>query len=266
MVSPGAALARLLHARLQPRGAAGLRQRLHGPVLNGTYHTGSLVDVGCLVSYVLWGTAALHPSMNRLSEPGGGEQLRVGRGRPGAADRASLLAPGRADRGALRGSDPSVFTTVAPDDGPVRARDGPHVGACADPERARSAATKQPRSAGAQSEERFGSLVQHSSDLVTVTDAEGMIAYQSPSVQRSAGLRPPGADRARAVRAGASPMIATAVRHVFRDGHAGAARPARPAGVPLVPSRWRLARRGGDHHESARRPRRWRVSSSTRAT
>jgi diguanylate cyclase (GGDEF)-like protein/PAS domain S-box-containing protein len=40
------------------------------------------------------------------------------------------------------------------------------------------------------SEARFGSLVQHASDLITVLDAEGRIVYQSPSVERVLGWSP----------------------------------------------------------------------------
>src|SRR5213075_3380637 len=38
-----------------------------------------------------------------------------------------------------------------------------------------------------QSEARFRSLVAHSSDLITVLDAEGVVTYQSPSVERVLG-------------------------------------------------------------------------------
>ena len=40
-----------------------------------------------------------------------------------------------------------------------------------------------------QSEARFGSLVAHSSDLITVLDAQGTVTYQSPSVQPVLGYR-----------------------------------------------------------------------------
>jgi diguanylate cyclase (GGDEF)-like protein/PAS domain S-box-containing protein len=40
-----------------------------------------------------------------------------------------------------------------------------------------------------QSEARFRSLVAHSSDLITVLDAEGVVTYQSPSVERVLGYR-----------------------------------------------------------------------------
>ena len=41
-----------------------------------------------------------------------------------------------------------------------------------------------------RSEARFGSLVQHSSDLITVLGPDGEIAYQSPSVERVLGYTP----------------------------------------------------------------------------
>jgi diguanylate cyclase (GGDEF)-like protein/PAS domain S-box-containing protein len=53
-------------------------------------------------------------------------------------------------------------------------------------------------------EERFRALVQHGSDVVTVTDAEGRITYVSPSVTRVLGYQPeellgmPGFDKAHA--------------------------------------------------------------------
>jgi diguanylate cyclase (GGDEF)-like protein/PAS domain S-box-containing protein len=40
-----------------------------------------------------------------------------------------------------------------------------------------------------QSEARFRSLVAHSSDLITVLDAQGVVTYQSPSIQRVLGYR-----------------------------------------------------------------------------
>ena len=44
-------------------------------------------------------------------------------------------------------------------------------------------------------EARFGSLVRHASDLITVIGPDGKISYQSPSVERSARLRAVGGDR-----------------------------------------------------------------------
>jgi diguanylate cyclase (GGDEF)-like protein/PAS domain S-box-containing protein len=41
-----------------------------------------------------------------------------------------------------------------------------------------------------ESEERFGSLVQHASDLITVLDADATVLYQSPSIERVLGYAP----------------------------------------------------------------------------
>jgi PAS domain S-box-containing protein len=40
------------------------------------------------------------------------------------------------------------------------------------------------------SEERFRSLIEHGSDTITIVDAEGVIVYESPSVERILGYRP----------------------------------------------------------------------------
>ena len=40
------------------------------------------------------------------------------------------------------------------------------------------------------SDARFGSLVQHASDLITVLDATGLVVYQSPSIERVLGYAP----------------------------------------------------------------------------
>lgn len=41
-----------------------------------------------------------------------------------------------------------------------------------------------------QSEERFRSLVQHSSDIIKILEADGTICYQSPSIERILGYKP----------------------------------------------------------------------------
>jgi diguanylate cyclase (GGDEF)-like protein/PAS domain S-box-containing protein len=154
--------------------------------LNGTYHTGSLVDAGFLASYVLWGVAALHPSMVRLSDPGGVEQLQVGGARVLLLAGASLLAPGVRIVEHIRGTDPPVFTTVLPTVllfALVMVRMWGLVQNLS----AALSGHEEAETRRRESEERFGSLVQHSSDLVTVADEKGTITYQSPSVQRVLG-------------------------------------------------------------------------------
>jgi PAS domain-containing protein len=41
-----------------------------------------------------------------------------------------------------------------------------------------------------ESETRFRSLVAHSTDLITVVDGDGVVTYQSPSIERVLGYRP----------------------------------------------------------------------------
>ena len=62
--------------------------------LSSTYSTGDYVDAGWLLSYALWGAAALHPSMRRLTEPRPrNRQLRVSPLRIGLLIGALLTAP-----------------------------------------------------------------------------------------------------------------------------------------------------------------------------
>ena len=54
--------------------------------------------------------------------------------------------------------------------------------------RSRSTPRRSPRTSTAQkSEARFRSLVAHSSDLITVLDQDGVVTYQSPSIERVLG-------------------------------------------------------------------------------
>ena len=57
-------------------------------LLNGTYNHQLMLDIGWIYYYLLWGAAALHPSMRTLEEPGRSRSGRVTRLRLGAARRA----------------------------------------------------------------------------------------------------------------------------------------------------------------------------------
>ncbi|WP_332642803.1 putative bifunctional diguanylate cyclase/phosphodiesterase [Aeromicrobium sp.] len=59
--------------------------------LSGGYHEG--LDLVWLASYVLWGAAALHPSMSQLGEPNAQEPQPLSRGRVIALTAAVLVAP-----------------------------------------------------------------------------------------------------------------------------------------------------------------------------
>jgi diguanylate cyclase (GGDEF)-like protein len=56
-------------------------------------YTGGVMDAGWLASYVLWGAAALHPSMRSLSEVAPDRAVRFGRGRLTLLVATCLLAP-----------------------------------------------------------------------------------------------------------------------------------------------------------------------------
>jgi diguanylate cyclase (GGDEF)-like protein/PAS domain S-box-containing protein len=61
--------------------------------LHGTFHNGSIVDLGWALFYSAWGAAALHPSMTRLTEPVPRQQVEVSPVRLAVLMLASLVAP-----------------------------------------------------------------------------------------------------------------------------------------------------------------------------
>jgi diguanylate cyclase (GGDEF)-like protein/PAS domain S-box-containing protein len=150
-------------------------------VLQETYHTGYVGDFGWLISYVLFGAAALHPSMTALTEPQEEQEVRLTRRRLALLAGASLTSPVMHAILALRGEQTEAYVTLCGSvvmfmlvlmrlAGLVSQLSGTL-------ERTREAETGRKRT-----EERFTSLVQNSSDLVTVTDGSGVITYISPAV------------------------------------------------------------------------------------
>jgi diguanylate cyclase (GGDEF)-like protein/PAS domain S-box-containing protein len=61
--------------------------------LNGTYGTGSLLDLGWIGYYAVWGAAALHPSMRTLSMPVADPPRTLSRGRLLMLGAATLTSP-----------------------------------------------------------------------------------------------------------------------------------------------------------------------------
>jgi diguanylate cyclase (GGDEF)-like protein/PAS domain S-box-containing protein len=61
--------------------------------LHGTFHNGSVVDLGWALFYSAWGAAALHPTMTRLTEPVPRQQVEVSPVRLAVLMLASLIAP-----------------------------------------------------------------------------------------------------------------------------------------------------------------------------
>jgi diguanylate cyclase (GGDEF)-like protein/PAS domain S-box-containing protein len=61
--------------------------------LNGGYQEGGLLDSGWALYYLLWGAAALHPSMRSLDEAVASPEGKLTRGRLALLTAASLMAP-----------------------------------------------------------------------------------------------------------------------------------------------------------------------------
>jgi diguanylate cyclase (GGDEF)-like protein/PAS domain S-box-containing protein len=61
--------------------------------LRGTYQAGGLLDGGWLLVHLLWGAAALHPSMRRLTEPNAARAATFRRGRLGLLACAAMMPP-----------------------------------------------------------------------------------------------------------------------------------------------------------------------------
>jgi diguanylate cyclase (GGDEF)-like protein/PAS domain S-box-containing protein len=61
--------------------------------IHGTFHNGTIIDLGWAIFYTAWGASALHPSMARLTEPVPRQQEEVSPGRLAVLMLASLIAP-----------------------------------------------------------------------------------------------------------------------------------------------------------------------------
>ena len=62
-------------------------------LLKGTYDHQVILDVGWIAYYLLWGAAALHPSMRTLEEPAPDRRVRLTRTRLALLAVACLIAP-----------------------------------------------------------------------------------------------------------------------------------------------------------------------------
>ncbi|HEX6703006.1 MAG TPA: EAL domain-containing protein [Gaiellaceae bacterium] len=63
-------------------------------LLKGTYNHQLIYDLGWILYYLLWGAAALHPSMRVLEEPSGDARARLTKFRLATLGIACLIAPG----------------------------------------------------------------------------------------------------------------------------------------------------------------------------
>lgn len=144
-------------------------------VLEGAYQESSPIAVGWIVSYLAFGLAALHPSMQRLS------QLPPERGRPVTTRRltmlaaVSLIAPGMLALQAARGEriDVSVI-----------------VGASIVLFLLLVARMHDLTETLRHSEARFRSLVQNASERIAVLDVNGTKRYESQASKRALDYEP----------------------------------------------------------------------------
>jgi PAS domain S-box-containing protein len=152
-------------------------------VLHGTYHPGELLDGGWITFYLLWGAAALHPSMTTVSQPSPSgatlTPLRIA-----AIAVAALIAPviEMVRASSTGGSDDIVIAA------------GAIVLFALVLARmiliARESAALTSRALRTESEARLSALVQHSTDVVFVLARDATVEYVSPSVSAIFGYAP----------------------------------------------------------------------------
>ena len=142
-------------------------------VADGTYNDGGLLDAFWPISYFLLAGAALHPSMRNLwvsdEQPG---LLRQSRARMIVLGAALFSVPAIVLVDASGNSEAVALTGII---GLTAALVAWRIARLvSEAERAREAIT--------ESESRFRALVQHSTDVVGVIDARGIVTYVSPSI------------------------------------------------------------------------------------
>jgi diguanylate cyclase (GGDEF)-like protein/PAS domain S-box-containing protein len=166
--------------------------------LDGAFHHQLLLDLGWFSYQLLWGAAALHPSMAELAEPVEKIESKLTPVRLGLLAGASLIAPAcilslEWDHGSLKlmvivCAAIVLFGLVV-----VRMADlARQQGRSVERERelALEAAMLGEQVNLQRAEARFASLVQNSSDLITVVGADACITYQSPSYASVLGYTP----------------------------------------------------------------------------
>ncbi|MDA0181866.1 EAL domain-containing protein [Solirubrobacter phytolaccae] len=140
------------------------------------------LDGTWMVSYVLWGTAVLHPSMARLAEPAPvRSEILLTRTRLFLLTCASLVAPLLSATDAMRDGDWDYFVVQLFSIALFALVIARMVGLA---RRQRALGEELHRR---HAEERFGALVRHATDLLLVVKPGGGVSYASPSVERILG-------------------------------------------------------------------------------
>jgi diguanylate cyclase (GGDEF)-like protein/PAS domain S-box-containing protein len=147
---------------------------LYGYVnLTGTWHEHNPVNMGWIAFYIMWGAAALHPSMRQLSIATVNRRP-INAGRLVVIGSAVLVPPAMLfveDRLGKVTNATAISIAGAILFGLVLVR----IAGLA-----RDAADRR-------SEARFHALVDHASDAIVVLDGEGRVQYQTPSTERVLG-------------------------------------------------------------------------------
>jgi diguanylate cyclase (GGDEF)-like protein/PAS domain S-box-containing protein len=160
-------------------------------LLGGGFAIDGMPGTGWAIYYTLMGSAALHPSMRRLSAPGPARHAQLTRARLALLACASLTVPLLiVMRAALHeslnlyvlvGASGLMFALVL-----LRMAEIVHR----NEELGRQMIALNEERASRRSEERLGSLIKNSSDVVCILDREARINYISPSVQQALGHLP----------------------------------------------------------------------------
>jgi diguanylate cyclase (GGDEF)-like protein/PAS domain S-box-containing protein len=176
-------------------GALLLSDAIYGwRLLEGHFQPGAATMAGWAVFYTLLGTAAMHPSMRRLSEPGP-ESGTLTRARLALLACAALTIPAvivvrralgeQVDVDVLVGAAAAMFALVLLRMAGMVRRHEVLTG--------REAALRielAEQSMHRRSEERLSSLIKNSSDVVCVLDADATVRYVSDSAGATLGLDP----------------------------------------------------------------------------
>jgi diguanylate cyclase (GGDEF)-like protein/PAS domain S-box-containing protein len=155
--------------------------------LHGSYTPGDPLDGGWILYYVLFGAAALHPSMKTVSDAAA-DRVRVTRVRMLGISSAALIAPvvemlkistqGVSDAVVVGAATIVMFgLVVVRMFGLVRAEETAAM---------RESALRE-RVLRTASEVRLGALVQHSSEVILLLTSDMAVEYASPSVRQVLG-------------------------------------------------------------------------------
>ncbi len=157
--------------------------------LHGTYTPGSPLDGGWILYYVLWGAAALHPSMRAVSQATA-PKIKLTRARILGISVAALIAPvvemlrssGNSDHIVIGAAAIVLFGLVV-----LRM-----IGLAWAQEAATERESKLRESAlRTEGEVRLAALVEHSSDVILVLAADTAVEYASPAVREVLGYDAP---------------------------------------------------------------------------